>query len=90
MENMFSASSITRNIFRSAAIFIVFVCSACASLGKPQWAAHGYLTPGPTSNPEIIGLYDNERDCRAAADAWMGRQVVGNPIFAECYPIDRN
>lgn len=53
-----------------------------------RWAAHGYLTPGPSGDPEIIGSYDSEADCRAAVEAWMSRQVVGNPVSGDCLPID--
>ena len=84
----------TSAFFRSAA-FCSALCllSACAMQmagAKEQWAAHGYLTPGPTSEPELIGVYDNRSECDEAAEAWTTRQVVGNPIFAECYPVDRN
>ena len=79
---------------KGAAIMgFAIIMGACASITadeSEQWAANGYLTPGPTSNPELIGIFDNEGECRAAADAWMSRQVVGNPIFAECLPIDRD
>ena len=83
-----------RNRFRTATIFAMLCAmSACAtpfSHGNDQWAAHGYLTPGPTSEPELIGVFVSEAECEAAADAWTRRQVVGNPIFADCYPVDRN
>lgn len=65
--------------------------SACATQGGStgqRWAAHGYLTPGPTSEPEIIGSYESEAECRAAVEAWMSRQVVGNPVSGDCLPID--
>ena len=91
MNKFCSADAKRRFLFRDAALFVILLgAAACASLGGPQWAAHGYLTPGPTSEPEIIGVYDNERECRAAVDAWMGRQVVGNPIFSECLPVERD
>ncbi len=84
----------TRKKFRSATIFALFsLVSACAtqiSSGNGQWAAHGYLKPGPSSEPELIGVYESVKECEAAADSWASRQVVGNPIFAECYPVDRN
>ncbi|MCA8887904.1 MAG: hypothetical protein KDA46_03675 [Parvularculaceae bacterium] len=72
---------------------IAALLAACASTGGPvpaneQWAAHGYLTPGPTSEPEIIGVYDTERDCNDAVEAWMSQQVVGNPVSGECLPLD--
>jgi hypothetical protein len=59
-----------------------------ASAAEPRWQANGYLSPGRTDNPEIIGQFANKKDCDAAAKFWMQRQVVGNPIFAECLPID--
>ncbi len=67
----------------------VLLITGCATQ-KEQWAAHGFLTPGPTSDPELIGVYDSEGECHAAGEAWMSRQVVGNPVSAECYPVDRN
>ena len=78
-----------RNLFRTA----IFSCAgvlvhACAAY--PQYAAHGYLSPGPTGEPELIGIYDSMGACQAAADAWASRQVVGNPVYSECLPIDRN
>ena len=80
------------NLFRNAtSLALLFACAACAtsSMGEMNWAAHGYLTPGPTSEPEIVGVFDNRAACNEAADNWMSRQVVGNPIFAECLPVDR-
>ena len=80
--------------FCSAAITSIFViatgCAALNSSANEQWAAHGYLTPGPTSEPELIGVFVSESECKTAANEWMSRQVVGNPIFADCYPVDRN
>lgn len=70
---------------------IMITASSCATQAPYQeWTAQGYLTPGPTGNPEIIGVFDNERECIAAGQAWMSRQVVGNAIFADCLPVDRN
>lgn len=54
-----------------------------------KWTAHGYLTPGANGEPEIIGSYATEAECRDAVDDWMARQVVGNPVSGECLPIDR-
>ncbi len=65
--------------------------AACATAGGApdmRWAAHGYLTPGGDSDPEIIGDYDSQAECRAAVDYWMSRQVVGNPVSGECLPLD--
>lgn len=61
-----------------------------SSVGEPQWAANGWLTPGTDSEPEIIGLYVTREACEAAVDEWMSRQVVGNPIHGDCLPIDRH
>jgi len=57
---------------------------------EPSWAGNGYLTPGPTSEPSLIGFYRTKDACENAIDSWMSQQVVGNPVFAECLPIDRN
>ncbi|MDZ7627405.1 MAG: hypothetical protein U5J99_03215 [Parvularculaceae bacterium] len=74
-------------------LFLALAASlaACATGGgsRAQWAAHGYLTPGANGDPEIIGAYDSEAECRAAVEAWMSRQVVGNPVSGECLPVDR-
>ena len=77
-------------------IFYVFslllIVSACATTrdAQPQWSAFGYLSPTPDDDPEVIGLYATKRECEAAAQEWMTRQVVGNPISSECLPIDRD
>ncbi|MFN3960585.1 MAG: hypothetical protein ACK4NP_11795 [Parvularculaceae bacterium] len=63
-------------------------CATAAALRGERWAAHGYLTPGRNGDPEIIGSYDSQAECRAAVEAWMSRQVVGNPVSGECLPID--
>ncbi len=83
-------------ITRAAAVLLLVSVSACAtdkarnadSVDEPRWQANGYLAPGRTDTPEIIGQFESKKGCEAAADAWMQRQVVGNPIFAECLPID--
>ena len=84
----------SRLCYRVAAIIAVSIAaSACATQAPKQheeWAATGYLTPGPTGDGEIIGLYETESECRAAGEAWMSRQVVGNPVYADCLPVDRN
>ncbi|MEL7491561.1 MAG: hypothetical protein AAGJ73_12650 [Pseudomonadota bacterium] len=70
--------------------------TACETIGvkrvsdEPAWSATGYLRPDPTGDPEIIGFYFTEEECLDAAEAWKARQVVGNPIYAECLPVDRN
>ena len=56
---------------------------------EPQWAANGWLTPGPSGDPEIIGLFAEREECEAAVADWLARQVVGNPIHGECLPIDK-
>ena len=53
-----------------------------------QWAAHGYLQPTPEGDGDVIGIFDSLDDCRDAADDWTTRQVVGNPVIAECYAVD--
>lgn len=88
----------TNTNFRAACLSCAaaFAISACAStnnedvdvVGEPKWAANGWLTPGPTGEPEIIGLYLKRKDCEEAVRGWMSRQVVGNPIHGECLPID--
>jgi hypothetical protein len=79
-------------IFRQLGLMATAAClAACATGGASGglgWAAHGYLTPGPKEDPEIIGAFDSEAECRAAVEAWMSRQVVGNPVSGECLPID--
>lgn len=71
-----------------AASAALAACSTNGAAASVQWAAHGYLTPGPNGDPEIIGAYATERECHAALDAWMSRQVVGNPVSGDCLPID--
>lgn len=81
-----------RNIFRSATFFAFSMLMAACTTAAPNdgdWAAHGYLTPGPTSEPEIIGIFKTRAECHAAGENWMSRQVVGNPVFAECLRVDR-
>lgn len=88
-----SLQSIQTKFFRSAAIVFAFgAASACATQHREvyEWTAQGYLSPGPTGEPDIIGIYDNEADCIAAGEAWMSRQVVGNPVYADCLPVDHD
>ena len=83
----------SRKFCRVAAIFVVMIAaSACATQRHVvhEWTAQGYLTPGPSGEPQIIGIYDNEADCVAAGEAWMSRQVVGNPVYADCLPVDHD
>lgn len=85
------------SFFRTAAMMatIIMGAAACATPHSGQadmdldWAAHGYLSPGRTDDPEIIGAYASKRECLDAVDAWMSRQVVGNPVSGECLPVDR-
>lgn len=73
------------------------VLVACTSSPKPEaggeavnkWSALGWLNPSQSGEPEVIGLYPTEAECRAAVDYWMSRQVVGNPITGDCLPVDR-
>lgn len=84
-----------KRIDRLIALASMFGAAACATHGGApadavlRWTAHGYLTPGPTSEPEIIGTYASEAECMDAVDYWMSRQVVGNPVSGECLPTDR-
>ncbi len=76
---------------RSLCIAALAFAASCASGPRVhEWTAQGYLTPGPTGEPEIIGVYDNKADCIAAGEAWMSRQVVGNPVYADCLPVDHD
>jgi len=77
-------------IFLSLA-FALVACthSASSPAGQSTYSAYGYLSPGPTSEPEFIGSYPTLKECETAADEWTTRQVVGNPIHAECYPVDK-
>lgn len=84
------------------ALFFAFAASlaACATravddaapldrAAAEQWAANGWLTPGQSGEPEIIGLYITRAECEAALADWLTRQVVGNPVHGACLPIDR-
>lgn len=80
-------------ILRFASAAGAAALSACATTGESaplRWAGHGYLTPAPNDDPEIIGSYATEAECRRAVEAWMSRQVVGNPVSGDCLPIDRH
>lgn len=83
---MTKAVTFRRLSFLAAAAALA-ACATSAAAG-PRWAAHGYLTPGAQGDPEIIGAYETEAECRAAVEAWMSRQVVGNPVEGDCLPID--
>ncbi len=75
-----------RKIFCIAATMTA--CSCATAPNHQEWTAQGYLTPGPSGEPEIIGVYSAKEDCIAAGEAWMSRQVVGNPVYADCLPVD--
>ncbi len=84
--------SILKRYFSCAAAILAGtgLCISCATDPNQQWAAHGYLSPAPTNNSEFIGVFENKIECNAAAEGWMSRQVVGNPVFAECLPVDKH
>ncbi len=68
----------------------VCAAAACSTLSDPAgFDAYGYLSPGPTAEGEFIGNFSSRSECEAAGEAWMSQQVVGNPVNAECYPVDR-
>ena len=84
-------SIVARHLCRSAAsVAGIFFCVSCVSAPAPsqQYAAFGYMSPGPTGNAEVIGVFENQTDCNTAAERWMSRQVAGNPVFAECNEWD--
>lgn len=84
-------SIMTHDFYRNAASIagIVF-CVGCASAPATpqQYAAFGYMSPGPNGNAEVIGVFETRTDCDAAAEGWMSRQVAGNPVYAECAEWD--
>jgi len=89
-----SINRLVRIFFRTATFIALFIAaSACATTddaASEAFAAYGYLTPGPTSEPELIGIFTSTKECKAAGKAWMSQQVVGNPIFSECLTVDKN
>lgn len=82
-----------RNALICAAAMAAASCATSmdggAGIGGPQWAANGWLSPGPNGEPEIIGLFVTRKACEKAVKEWMSRQVVGNPIYGGRLPIDR-
>ncbi|MEO1250941.1 MAG: hypothetical protein AAFW81_01185 [Pseudomonadota bacterium] len=75
----------------SAIAFVASLCAvaaSCAGKVEQTFGAYGFLSPAPTGQGELIGVYDTRAECQAAAENWMSRQVVGNPVSAECYPSD--
>ncbi len=83
-------------IIRLISLALTFGAAACAthhsdpSDADLNWAANGYLSPGRTDDPELIGAYATKAECQDALDEWMSRQVVGNPVSGECLPVDRH
>ena len=63
-------------------------CASVSSENELEYVALGYLSATPTSESIRIGEFDNSDECRAAADEWASRQVVGNPVVANCYRND--
>ncbi len=57
---------------------------------EPKWAANGWLSPGRSGDPEIIGTYPTRAECEEAVADWLASQVVGNSIHGECLPIDKH
>lgn len=81
------------NLRRFTVVPIVFFLGGCQSAlfaGGEEWAAHGFMGPAPVGESELIGVYDNPKDCDEAAKAWTERQVAGNPVSAECYRVGKN
>lgn len=78
--------------FLCAATTLLGACASAPDGGAGaarEWSALGWLNPGASGEPEVIGIYETEAACRAAVDYWMSRQVVGNPVFGDCLPVDR-
>lgn len=73
----------------AAGLVMAWGCQSAAVSRGEEWAAHGYMAPGPVGESEIIGFYPDRETCERAASEWMARQVAGNPVFADCYPVDR-
>ncbi|MEM9616588.1 MAG: hypothetical protein AAF936_01390 [Pseudomonadota bacterium] len=91
MTRLLQNSNRSPKLFCNATLIaLMAACAACttSSYEQKQWAAHGYLTPGPTGDSEVIGVFDDRVACDEAAQDWMSRQVVGNPVFAECAQWD--
>ncbi len=94
MKEMFKRKTGKQSVLNVAVgCLCVLSVNACASKSiggdRVLWTAYGYLSPGANSEPEIIGEFDDLDACKEAADGWTSRQVVGNPVFAECLPVDR-
>lgn len=80
-----------RRIIRSAVFMVAATAAAaCTTLPNPAgFDAYGYLSPNPTADGEFIGNFQTRAECEAAGSAWTSRQVVGNPVRAKCFPVDR-
>lgn len=80
-----------KRIFHGAVfLFVATAAAACTTMSDPAgFDAYGYLSPNPTADGEFIGNFLTRVECEAAGDAWTSQQVVGNPVRAECYPVDR-
>ena len=81
-------------VFRTAIFFacaaLLVSCASTSDRSVEEYAAYGYLSPAPTTKPELIGIFETVKECEEAADGWASRQVVGNLVYAECYPVDRD
>lgn len=87
----FKIGVVTKHFSCTAKKFcLMLVVGGCVSTPSQQWAAHGFLSPGATGDSELIGVFEKKMECEAAAEGWMSRQVVGNPVSAECLPVDRD
>lgn len=79
---------------RTAVVLTLFLgvagCQSAFFAKDEEWAAHGFMGPVAVGNSELIGVYDKREDCARAAEDWMSRQVAGNPVFADCYPVDKH
>jgi hypothetical protein len=85
----FASSRLRAQMRKSFCIATIIAASSCTTAPEyREWTAQGWLTPSPSGEPEIIGVYAAKDECLAAADAWMSRQVVGNPVYANCLPVD--
>ncbi len=82
----------TSNARNRLAVVAAIACTAaaCATHSDPAgFDAYGYLTPNPTAEGDFIGNFSTRAECEAAGNAWKSQQVVGNPVRAECFPVDR-
>lgn len=93
MTRLLQNSNRSPKIFCNATLIaLMAACAACttSSSAKTKWIAQGYLTPGPTGEPEVIGGFEEQAACINAVDNWKSSQVVGNPVFAECLEVSAN